>query len=412
MNCIPKEAFVAKDYLDRLICSFGLGVYNNPVALPCQHVFCKSCIEGWLRSHSECPTCRQSCSTDSLRPQWIIAKIIQNAARICVNAGCSWAGPQASLEIHMQSECLEAICACQFGCGLKVKRALLADHHKTCEHCRVNCPYCNAKILKRDLSIHDSKCYKKAVACTLGCGAQVSTGELAVHLSDICPRRLSKCRFALTGGCPFEGPQDKLAEHYAATSETHLKMLREAILKLVGRVDELENRGKQPQFLLRFPGKEGLAQRCNLTWNTGGKKAKGVNPGWSYFLSAQCFTNSFKVSLKINAVNGSDPNNWKIVIGIFNTPQFYMGSWGKYKNSWGYVLGNGYKTTTESLAYGEPYGINDTITVEWHDGKLTFYKNSRSQGVAYENVRGSFYLAAALADPAHEVEILDAYQLV
>ena len=412
MNCIPKEAFVPKDYLDRLICSFGLGVYNNPVALPCQHVFCRSCIEGWLRSHGDCPTCRQSFSADTLRPQWIIAKIIQNAAMICTNPGCTWTGPKANLEVHLIADCPETVCACKFGCGTKVKRAVLEEHHKACDHCRVNCPHCNAKIPKHAIATHESKCYKKAVTCPLGCGVQIPTGELSLHTGELCPRRLGKCRFAQTGGCSFEGTQEQLAEHCTANSKVHLGMLRSAIQKLLGRVDELESRAKQPVFLLRFQGKEGLAQKLDVLWSNGSKKAKGTIPGWSFFLSSQSFSKSFKIRLKVTAINASDPNSWKIVLGVFNSPQYCLGSWGKFKNSWGYISGNGNKTIGETSAYGEPYGLNDIITIEWHDGNLVFYKNAHSQGLAFNEVRGAIYLAVALADPGHELEILDGYQLI
>lgn len=37
---------------------------REPVVCPNQHVFCSNCMDMWLRSHSFCPTCRTSITTD------------------------------------------------------------------------------------------------------------------------------------------------------------------------------------------------------------------------------------------------------------------------------------------------------------------------------------------------------------
>lgn len=37
---------------------------HAPVQLPCKHVFGKSCLFEWLKNHTSCPLCRQSCSDE------------------------------------------------------------------------------------------------------------------------------------------------------------------------------------------------------------------------------------------------------------------------------------------------------------------------------------------------------------
>lgn len=40
-------------------CSICLAALDNPVALPCNHMFCRACIEEWLDRERNCPNCRR-----------------------------------------------------------------------------------------------------------------------------------------------------------------------------------------------------------------------------------------------------------------------------------------------------------------------------------------------------------------
>ncbi|XP_054448873.1 E3 ubiquitin-protein ligase TRIM65 [Pteronotus mesoamericanus] len=52
---------MAKELLeDTLTCAICLGLYEDPVTLPCGHNFCRACIwDGWGRLEKACPQCRE-----------------------------------------------------------------------------------------------------------------------------------------------------------------------------------------------------------------------------------------------------------------------------------------------------------------------------------------------------------------
>lgn len=50
----------AQQLEDKLTCSICLGLYQDPVTLPCGHNFCRKCIRDWWGRHEkECPECRE-----------------------------------------------------------------------------------------------------------------------------------------------------------------------------------------------------------------------------------------------------------------------------------------------------------------------------------------------------------------
>ena len=48
---------------DNLECAICLGMYNDPRALPCQHVFCNQCLQNVISTADpKCPECRYDLS--------------------------------------------------------------------------------------------------------------------------------------------------------------------------------------------------------------------------------------------------------------------------------------------------------------------------------------------------------------
>lgn len=86
----PTAAQVAKSSANRisrdLTCSICLDLFKQPVSLPCDHTFCRGCIEGYWegpRSPSQggsgsCPQCRKMYPGQSYRPNRIVANIVES----------------------------------------------------------------------------------------------------------------------------------------------------------------------------------------------------------------------------------------------------------------------------------------------------------------------------------------------
>eukprot|EP00826_Nyctotherus_ovalis_P059935 TRINITY_DN837_c0_g1_i1.p1 TRINITY_DN837_c0_g1~~TRINITY_DN837_c0_g1_i1.p1 ORF type:complete len:138 (+),score=25.83 TRINITY_DN837_c0_g1_i1:72-485(+) len=85
----------------------------------------------------------------------------------------------------------------------------------------------------------------------------------------------------------------------------------------------------------------------------------------------------------------------------------------RYKNSWGYILGNGSIIhTSPPVPYGESFGLDDNVLIEYKDGVISFYKNGHTPGPAFKGIKGPFYLAVALSDTSHSVEIIEVTELI
>ena len=61
--------------VEDLKCSICLDILEEPVQVPCEHTFCKMCIQNWLdQGNRSCPVDRKDLSSDSFKPPTRITK--------------------------------------------------------------------------------------------------------------------------------------------------------------------------------------------------------------------------------------------------------------------------------------------------------------------------------------------------
>ena len=78
------DRFVDKDRIaEHLICSICTEVMEDPLQTPCEHSFCKECINRWLSGGQRvCPVDRQQLTAATLKPPNRILKDIQNSLTV------------------------------------------------------------------------------------------------------------------------------------------------------------------------------------------------------------------------------------------------------------------------------------------------------------------------------------------
>jgi len=122
--------------------------------------------------------------------------------------------------------------------------------------------------------------------------------------------------------------------------------------------------------------------------------------------------NKFFYSIKVLTLP-STTNTWKMCIGAvpmeFNieADRHWIGS----QHSWSYISGTGGKchNSGKSVNYGEKYSTGDVISVllDFDDGTITFFKNGKSQGIAFKALKAAVIPAVSLTAKGCRVKMLD-----
>lgn len=96
------EASKISKYLN---CSICQEVFNDPVMPPCQHTFCKVCLQGWTENQRaatvNCPVCRSQFRIRDLDRNLLAYQIVNDLVIHCTNLQCPWRGPLESITAHL-----------------------------------------------------------------------------------------------------------------------------------------------------------------------------------------------------------------------------------------------------------------------------------------------------------------------
>lgn len=132
---------------DALLCCICRDVLEDPVQAPCEHAYCRTCIEAWLVHETTCPEDRRPLSHTSLRPLFRYMKNDLN-----------------KLEIKCRNRA--------YGCESIVALELIESHERSCVFERCKCPNdrCTFYASRQEVDEHVKRCEFSYKECPKGCG--------------------------------------------------------------------------------------------------------------------------------------------------------------------------------------------------------------------------------------------------
>lgn len=123
------------DVDEELICPICTSVLEDPLqATPCEHAFCKNCIQLWMQRQPTCPVDRTALTEQNLR---CVPRILRNLlARLNISCDNKPYGCQVVLKLELLpahlGECEfnpKKPLPCEKGCGLIIPKDELREHN-------------------------------------------------------------------------------------------------------------------------------------------------------------------------------------------------------------------------------------------------------------------------------------------
>eukprot|EP00996_Jenningsia_fusiforme_P000049 NODE_1016_length_1757_cov_176.066745_g897_i0.p1 GENE.NODE_1016_length_1757_cov_176.066745_g897_i0~~NODE_1016_length_1757_cov_176.066745_g897_i0.p1 ORF type:complete len:430 (+),score=67.55 NODE_1016_length_1757_cov_176.066745_g897_i0:52-1290(+) len=205
------DKFDCPEMAEQFQCSVCLGVPVCPrIVQPCEHIFCRSCIEKCLEAKAECPNCRQAIAAATgceelgraLRQLWGKLRFpcefcttsincddramhLDRCTEIpvqCPHAGCREAPPRKNLEQHV-AECVHRLTLCI--CNYKLPMCLLALHRRRCCPLVMHRCRCGSVVFRSEIIYHRATCPFSEVACPVrGCPHKRARRQIDEHLRE------------------------------------------------------------------------------------------------------------------------------------------------------------------------------------------------------------------------------------
>ncbi|KAH7080507.1 hypothetical protein BKA63DRAFT_245314 [Paraphoma chrysanthemicola] len=248
---VPPE-FASLEYVSvpdsNLVCLICHAPFDKPVQLPCEHYFCRDCLDhAWApqaNGRKTCPTCRLNIETErDVRPvPKIIEHMLDELVVKCSNsrAGCDWIDHRVNVHDHVMLYCEYTPVECPAAdCRLHIAQK---DYHKGCLHYTVSCEDCHTSLMKKDLEEHQrNSCANRLTSCSL-CSVEVLRLDLKNHVNSDCPNHVISCQGAIVG-CTFRERRSEVRLHEAscamATMAPHFREQQARIERNEARMEPL-----------------------------------------------------------------------------------------------------------------------------------------------------------------------------
>lgn len=204
-----------------LMCAICYCPFVNAVRLPCEHVFCDSCVNdvrkmsgiGSRPSSVNCPSCRRviHASEITLMPK-ILKRMLDDLLVRCPlkDEGCNEQIQRCEVQQHVDRKCgySEVECPAE-DCLLSTLRKDVEKQR--CLHGMLQCEDCSQLFMERDLESHRTlHCEAGRTSCP-DCKAQVLLRDIDQHVES-CPDSIFPCT-AAEYGCDYIARRAALDQH-------------------------------------------------------------------------------------------------------------------------------------------------------------------------------------------------------
>ncbi|KAG2180268.1 hypothetical protein INT43_004057 [Umbelopsis isabellina] len=195
-----------------LICCICHAPFVEPMASPCGHIFCESCIYQALESAPQCPVDRSPLALSDLQTAVkIIHNMVNELQAHCPRSsfGCTYVGQRHLITHHLNSECEYTPLPCELDeCSELVLKKDMNSHVETCQYRMSECLMCKKKMRAFELEDHHELCPAEIVRCP-HCDTENIRSEHLQHL-DECPNNPIPCSLS-SFGCKWVGPRKNMA---------------------------------------------------------------------------------------------------------------------------------------------------------------------------------------------------------
>ncbi|XP_032234121.2 TNF receptor-associated factor 4 isoform X2 [Nematostella vectensis] len=126
-------------------------------------------------------------------------------------------------------------------CGRRISRAEITTHMSDeCPRRLTKCQHCRVMVKFEDVETHHQSCPSFPLSCPNNCGvAQIPRGEVELHLSRDCRSNIMQCPFR-HAGCHKQFPQRSLQRHIEESVQQHLELVSELAIQQQKEINSLK----------------------------------------------------------------------------------------------------------------------------------------------------------------------------